>query len=62
MSFFATVLKAAGTVILRESYHLEDVEKPFGVNKTCGHGGQQDRGSENRGDLVEVVPRRKMGW
>lgn len=46
----------------RKSYYLEkDFEKPFGINKTWGHRGQQEQGSENRGNLVEVVPRRKMG-
>lgn len=39
-----TILKAAGTVILREeTYYLEKYfEKPFGINETCGYRCQQE--------------------
>lgn len=57
-----TILKAAGTVILREeTYYLEKYfEKPFGINETCGYiDVSRNQGLESR-NLVEVIPREKQ--
>ena len=62
-----TILKAAGTVILREeTYYLEKYfEKPFGINETCGYRCQQEpRIGEQRsfGELAEGGPGSILRW